>query len=491
MFDDAFGSSTFSPWGDSSRAASKSSNPVTSESAAGANKFDPFGGASLGVSGVKSKSGTSSPWLDDFGSSKKETDKYAALSSSPYEVKDAFGLNSSQSVFSPNNVDSMFGGNIIKDSSSTGKSPFSVNDDPFGASDSTYGGGLSDTAYGGFGDSDSDMGAMTPAEDPFGTVDPFKDVVINEDIKFSWDDEPDPFMTDSGIDSCNNNNNNNNGDTANIPLKKDPFNVSFDANKNVIDGIEVRSVDRSSYSFSNILDETNGSSNLIVNVNSKDNKTSNFLEVTTNSGSTGARSKSVLADPIANLLSNQFSQPVRSKTAMAEPIIDLESFDPLASFGNSPKKNAWISNEDLINENFGSGNNTPPNLDSSNNNTNGNSFKKDSFGFSSNTYRSSIAANAFNTSSVDFDSTFGGSTGGGLKSSTSNSFVNNFSSMEEPSPFATESAPRAISESDQFQWATRDSFMLEAQRKAVRKKENVDLEKALALSSITSKNLSS
>lgn len=415
-------------------------------------------------------------------------DKYAVFSS-PFGPADSFkdSVNTNDSVFSSSNADSVFGSSKGKQS----KSPFGD-----ATSDSTYG-GFSDTAFGGFGDSDSDLGgAITPAEDPFGTVDPFKDVDIKEDEKFSWDNEPDPFMTDSGIDSCLPNSS---GDVtvSAAPYKKDPFNVSFDANKNVIDGIEVRSVNRNSVSSSsNVVDKTNSGGDdhhLFSDLN--DSKTDNFLNIkatlpggTDSSASAGVRSKSVLADPIANLFSKQFKLPIRSKTALADPIVDLESFDPLASTGKSPKKTAWLSNEDLINETFGSGKNSPANFGTnSTNNTEKSCYhsKQDAFGFSSNSFGSSTA-NAFNNNnSVDFDSAFGGS------NRATYSFAADFGDASFSSSNnnnQTRNVSSAMSESDQLNWAAKDSLKLENQRqKKFVDQEKAELAKALALSAVATK----
>ena len=211
-------------------------------------------------------------------------------------------------------------------------------------------------------------GAITPSEDPFGQVDPFQDAFSKQDDKFSWDNEPDPFLTDSGIESSATNNGGGGDSTFATGFsdvfssKKDPFNVSFDANKNVIGGVEVSSVDSSS--ASNVVDKLTGveaarASKISLgnnsdwpgsseNVSTLNNNNHQEASASNSSSATG-RSRSVIGDPIASLLA---SLPVRSKTVLGEPLEQIDSFDPLAPSGNSPKS-AWLSNEDLINENFG------------------------------------------------------------------------------------------------------------------------------------------
>lgn len=384
-------------------------------------------------------------------------DKYAALSSSPYAPQNTFADNFSS-------ADSVFGSGSLGKDGAFSKSSFDIKDNVFAGSD--FGSGA-----GGFGDS-GDSGAMTPSDDPFGSVDPFKDLGIKEDDRFSWDDEPDPFMTDSGVETSNANN---------LPSAKkdDPFSVTFDANKNVIGEGKV-SANEGNQLFSNFGELPSSSSTANVAC-----------------GGASGRSKSVLADPIASLLSVHSSQPVRSKTAMADPIMELNSFDPLAATGNSPKKLAWLSNEDLINENFGSSSTR---------------FKDpaDSFGSAiANNSNSKLDFNNAFSSSVDFNSSFS-SSGTKKRPSDEFSFGADFSSVgssqtngsKGASPYAsagaavaaemascrssssisTRSSGGTMSETEQLSWAARESLRFEKDRKTREEQEYADLQRALALS---------
>ena len=358
--------------------------------------MDPFGTPLNGRTAAPGAS--ASPWDDNFGGaeSAKPIDRYAAFASPALDSidknKDPFG------------ADNFISGSKVDGPSKDAFAEFSGTPAFGDNSDSDFGGGA------------------TRSEDPFGTVDPFKDAFGKQEDKFSWDDEPDPFATtggDSGIDSSVNNNSSGDNPFAVAKLNDgdlnsavgDPFNFSVSLNKNVVGGVEVNSscVNNSNLSGSNVrnvVDKiitggefSSNSSKINVNENITSDtdsindraavKDSNVTPSSSDSfkaklNSTlskepsvvSGRSKSVLADPIANVLSLQSTLPTRSKTAMGDPIPSMDSFDPLASSGNSPKKSAWLSNEDLINETFGSKN------DIFNNNNTNNSFDT-AFGVSS------------------------------------------------------------------------------------------------------------
>lgn len=365
-FDD---SAAFSPWGDDdpfvnsggkgASFAGMDPKKGSSQDAFGTtlNQANPRAAANTGKSnGFLKSSSTQSPWLDDVNSTSfDKTDRYAPFSSASLASTSSIINNGFGDSFCNNSDSSKPFSNSLsaveKTSTFDSKEAFTGMADIVFQEAATVGG-----VFGG----DSDTGGeMTPSEDPFGTVDPFKDVGLKEDDKFSWDDEPDPFVTDSGIESSNHNNSAENTLNSNLfsnTNKKDPFNVSFDTNRNVTDGTETNSGsvfdrntskhgDNENFNVMKLNDES--SSLTATNVSVGESFSSNSV---TTSSTVTTRSKSVLGDPIANLLS---SLPARSKTAMGDPIA-LDSFDPFAASGNSPtKKSEWVSNEDLLNQNFG------------------------------------------------------------------------------------------------------------------------------------------
>lgn len=302
-----------------------------------------------------------------------------------------------------------FGSDAFKDADFGSGNESSFKDAAFGYSSDSAAGGFDEQkprapaptfARSGFGDSDSDMGALTP--DPFGVVDPFKDVTIKEDDKFSWDDEPDPFAVA--------------GNTTVVSSAafsgadgkvEDPF-TAFDANKNVLrspmkigplSNSTALGTDMNTTFSPSTIDPFNTSIN--SEISTLKNSSSVFHaqappHFDNNSPTSSApptvpppaRPHSVLADPTAHL-----TLPARSKTALADPFAGIDSFDPLAS--STKNTSAYISNEDLLNQNFGTLKLTPAvPISHSNNGT----FAADSVG--SNNF------NAF--SAVDFDSAFGG-----------------------------------------------------------------------------------
>ncbi|XP_018012233.1 epidermal growth factor receptor substrate 15-like 1 isoform X2 [Hyalella azteca] len=426
---------------------------------------DPFETShwSNGSTDSKSASG-SSPWLDDY-PSRDERSKFSSLSSASFASKDAFfdNFGSSNQVF---NTSSSVKNNASLTAKSNGAGANAFSDANFGA------------GFGGSGD--SDLGAITPSEDPFGVVDPFKDVTINEDDKFSWDDEPDPFVTDGGFEGGH-------ASSHELVGKEDPFSVSFDANKNVIESEteNKKSITRDPIDVSKLF---------------------SGLSLGVADTSYGGRSKSVLDDPVANVFAKQQNLPVRSKTALAEPFIDLNSFDPLAPSGSSPKKNTWISNEDLINENFGSSSS----LRKSKGDSFGLSSTASNFNFNPVITASKLDFNNAFSDQLDFNNSFGSnitqkrmytdlSSAADRSSVTSSQAFESKSSSPFPSSsgatFSSNSARSsggALSESEQLSWAARESLRLEEENKRREEQENSDLQRAIALSAASApKTLSS
>ena len=166
-------------------------------------------------------------------------------------------------------------------------------------------------------------------EDPFGgEYDPFQGDSFREADKFSWDDEPDPFLTDSGIDtSATSGFGNKDAFAFGSGNEDSPDNKNFGGDSNA------------NRKFGNVFDADKN----------------NFLTVPSNINSN--RSKSVTGDPLSIIQQVKEIVPQRSKTALGEPTnIDLD-FDPFSSskFGTNADKNLWKSNEDLLNESVSGG----------------------------------------------------------------------------------------------------------------------------------------
>ena len=179
--------------------------------------------------------------------------------------------------------------------------------------------------------------AITISEDPFGgDYDPFSSNLIKESDKFSWDDEPDPFLTDSGIDTI---------DTSTMSLGKATAALSnSDLSSPISNNSNNKNLSGSHQEFSNIFKDINSPS-----------ENSNFLSVNSfgNNANNNTRSKSVTGDPMSILQQVREIMPQRSKTALGEPGLDLD-FDPFSTSKTNENKKVWKSNEDLLNEAVGS-----------------------------------------------------------------------------------------------------------------------------------------
>ncbi|CAL4082246.1 unnamed protein product, partial [Meganyctiphanes norvegica] len=263
------------------------------------------------------------------------------------------------------------------------------------------------------------------AEDPFASDDPFKDHQgFKDEDKFSWDDEPDPFNTvpDSAGEILSDTANNNSIVTKSN--KFDPFGININ---DIDDNLNTNVTNTTKDQFSLSVDNKNEKGNLQNNVNNNINN----------------RSKSVLGDPFVS--QTKATVPERSKTALGERMSN--DFDPFSSTTvTNNDMNKWKSNEDLLNENFGSG-----------------------WADISCSSMANVDWGASPTQQIQVP-----------KSATS-PFDNNFSANFGNKNNNTSKMPN-LSEDEQFAWAAQESLKVESVRKKQEEQEKADLELALTLS---------
>lgn len=151
----------------------------------------------------------------------------------------------------------------------------------------------------------------------------------------------------------------------------------------------------------------------------------------------------MLGDPFIS--QTKTTVPERSKTALGEPMNN--DFDPFSSpMVSNNDMNKWKSNEDLLNENFGSG-----------------------------------WADVSNSSMANMDWPASPTPQIQVLKSAASPFDNNFSANFDNKNNNNSKIP-SFSEDEQFVWAAQESLKAETERKNREEQEKADLELALTLS---------